>query len=82
MTFVKVSYLNLAQAVADLGFSGGGWFGDDGEGAGGVSLPPEVRGLGHRENFCKYTSKICIFEAMFRQYLFISSLNILNKNVN
>jgi hypothetical protein len=54
--------------VADLGFSGGGWFRGRGEGAGGgYPLPPGVRGF---------------FEAMFRQYLFISSLYILNKNVN
>jgi hypothetical protein len=61
----------------------GGWFGDEGEGAGrGVPLLPGVRGLGPREIFLQIDVENMRFEAMFRQYLFISSLHIWNRNVN
>jgi hypothetical protein len=57
--------------LADQGFR----FGGRGEGAGGDTLDSLAPG----EIFCKWTSKICIFQAMFRQYLFILSLHILKK---
>jgi hypothetical protein len=79
MHLPDTKFLQALVPVANLGFSGGGGLGRRGRVLEGVPPPAGGPGTWPRKNFLHIDVENMHFDAMFRQYLFISSLFILKQ---